>query len=102
VWHRRDLGRRWDALGIGSAATGVVPGPVLAPLLTNVTSAVAYVDAATIPALEMVARRVDLEPIERGRLTLRPFPTVSVRRLAQRVDGLRVAPWPRVPPRRHH
>jgi hypothetical protein len=35
-------------------------------------------------------------PIEGGRLTLRPFPTVAVRRLAETIDGLRVAPWPRV------
>jgi len=65
-------------------------------LLTNVTSAVVYVDAGTIPALEMVARRADLDPIEGGRLTLRPLPTASVRHLAELVDGLRVAPWPRV------
>lgn len=91
-----DLGRRWDALGIEWAATGVTAGAVLAPLLTNVTSAVVYVDAATIPALEVVARTVDLRPIEGGRLTLRPFPTVSVCHLTGVVDGLRVAPWPRV------
>lgn len=91
-----DLGGRWDALGIEWAATGAAASAVLAPLLTNVTSAVVYVEAATIPALEMVARKVDLKPIEGGRLTLRPFPTVSVRHLAGTVDGLRVAPWPRV------
>ena len=42
------------------------------------------------------AAAVNLRPIEGGRLTLRPFPTVAVRALASKVDGLRVAPWPRV------
>ena len=91
-----DLGRGWEAFGIEWAATGAAGRAVLAPLLTNVTSAVVYVNATTIAELEMAARKVDLEPIEGGRLTLRPFPTVSVRRLAEPVDGLRVAPWPRV------
>ena len=37
-----------------------------------------------------------LRPIAGGRLTLRPFPTVTVRRLASEIGGLHVAPWPRV------
>ena len=69
---------------------------VLAPYLTTVTTAEVYVDRETIPALESVASQAGLRPIEGGRLTLRPFPTVTTERLAVNQDGLRVAPWPRV------
>ena len=55
-----------------------------------------YVDANTILGLEAAAGAVDLRPIEGGRLTIRPFPSVTARRMATRVDGLMVAPWPRV------
>jgi hypothetical protein len=54
------------------------------------------VDADSIVALESVAGKAGLRPIEGGRLTLKPFPTASVRALAKKVDGLKTAPWPRV------
>ncbi|HVL99813.1 MAG TPA: hypothetical protein VM324_11030 [Egibacteraceae bacterium] len=69
---------------------------MLAPYLTGVGAVEVYVDADTVAGLEAVATSADLPPIEGGRLTLRPFPTTSVRSLADEVDGLRVAPWPRV------
>lgn len=89
-------GRKWDEANVAWASTGVAAASVLAPYLTTVTAAEVYVDAATIVGLEAVAADADLRPIEGGRLTLRPFPTVAVRRLAETVEGLRVAPWPRV------
>lgn len=89
-------GRKWDEANVAWASTGVAAASVLAPYLTTVTSAEVYVDADTIVGLEAVAASADLRPIEGGRLTLRPFPTVAVRRLADTVEGLRVAPWPRV------
>jgi hypothetical protein len=55
-----------------------------------------YVDTDTMAGLEAVAAEARLKPIEGDRLTLRPIPTAGVRRLATEVDGLRVAPWPRV------
>ena len=55
-----------------------------------------YIDAATIPALHETATRIGLKPIIGGRLTLRPFPTISVARMAETVEGVRLAPWPRV------
>jgi hypothetical protein len=91
-----ELGHRWTAQGIDWVATGPVAAAIMAPLLTTVGSAAAYVDAVSIADLEAVASRSDLRPIEGGRLTIAPFPTVSTRRLAQTIDGLRVAPWPRV------
>jgi hypothetical protein len=69
---------------------------VLAPYLSTVTSAEVYVDANSIVRLEAVAADAGLRPIEGGRLTLKPFPTIAVSRLIKRLDGLRVAPWPRV------
>ena len=92
----RDLGRQFDDLGIDWAATGAVAAALIAPLLTNVTTATLYVNDTTIPALAATAARVGLKPIEGGRLTLRPFPTTSVQHLSTIVDDIRVAPWPRV------
>jgi hypothetical protein len=89
-------GRKWDKAKVVWAATGVAAASVIAPYLTTVTSTEVYVDADTIVGLEAIAADAGLRPIEGGRLTLRPFPTVAVRRLAETLDGLRVAPWPRV------
>lgn len=89
-------GRPWSDQGIEWAVTGTAAAHVLAPLLSEVTSVETYVAASTVPALEATAEAAGLRPIEGGRLTLRPFPTVTTNRLATTVAGLRVAPWPRV------
>ncbi len=83
-------------MGISWAATGTVAASLLAPYLTTVTSSEIYVEGTTSARLEWMAANAGLEPIEGGRLTLRPFPTVTARRLAGVTNGLRVAPWPRV------
>ncbi len=91
-----DLAPRLRSRNIPWVATGAVAAAVMAPLLTNVGTAVVYVDAPTVPALERVARTLDLKPIEGGRLMLRPMPigwTTSSRKL---IEGIFVAPWPRV------
>lgn len=90
------VGEEWHRKGISWAATGGAAASVLAPHLGSVITVDAYVDAATIVGLEAVATAVGLKPIEGGRLTLRPFPTAAIDRLAGTIDGLRVAPWPRV------
>lgn len=89
-------GRKWDEANVAWACTGVAAASVLAPYLTTVSAAEVYVDADTIVGLEAIAADADLRPIDGGRLTLRPFPTDAVLRLADTVEGLRVAPWPRV------
>ena len=91
-----ETGRRWGRAKLAWAATGAAAASVLAPYLTAVTAGEVYVDADSMALLEAAAAAVNLRPIEGGRLTLRPFPTVAVRELASEVDGLRVAPWPRV------
>lgn len=88
-------GERWNKAKIAWASTGVVAATVIAPHLTTVNAAMVYVNADTILDLEAVAEAAGLRPIEGGRLTLRPFPTVTARRLATMVDGLWVVPWPR-------
>ena len=90
------IGERWDAHGIEWAASGTLASAVLAPLLTNVESALVYVDTSTMVGLEAIARAAGLAPIKGGRLTLRPFPTVTTQRFASPANGLRCAPWPRV------
>ena len=89
-------GHQWTNAGIVWAATGSLAAMILAPYLTTVTTADVYVDRETTPALESVATQAGLRPIEGGRLTLRPFPTVTSKRLAVMRDGLRLVPWPRV------
>jgi hypothetical protein len=91
-----DVGAAWDARGVGWAATGVAAAAVIAPLLTSVASVEVYVEADTPAGLDARAGDAELRPIAGGRLTLRPFPTATTSRLAERHDGLRVAPWPRV------
>jgi hypothetical protein len=87
---------RWASRGRAWACTGAVAASVLAPHLTSVGRADVYLDADTVPALQAAAREAGLEPIEGGRLSLRPFPTVACRTLSTRNQGLIVAPWPRV------
>ena len=89
-------GHRWTETGIVWAATGSLAAMILAPYLTTVTTAEVYVDRETIPALESVAAQAGLRAIEGGRLILRPFPTVTSKRLAVMRDGMRLVPWPRV------
>ncbi len=91
-----EIGRQWSRSDISWAATGPAAASVLAPLLTNVNTIAVYVDATTYPGLEAVAREAELQPFEGGRLTLRPFPTVTCERMTTTVDNLRVVPWPRV------
>jgi hypothetical protein len=91
-----EIGARWDRTGIRWAATGVAAASVIAPYITAVTTADVYIDARTIPSMTAAAALVDLQPIEGGRLVLRPFPTFTTSALAEEKSGLRVAPWPRV------
>ncbi len=90
------IGKTWNNIGTDWVASGQVAAAVMAPLLTSVRSALVYVEADTVPKLEAVAAQVGLRPVESGRLTLAPFPTVATQRLSTTVEGLRVAPWPRV------
>ncbi len=87
---------KWNEAKLSWATTGAAAASVIAPYLTTVTSTEVYVDTDSIVGLEAAAAVVELRPIEGGRLTLRPFPTVAVRQLASEADGLWVAPWPRV------
>ena len=89
-------GKRWASQRVEWAVTGAVAAEALAPYLTSVTSAEVYVSADTVLGLEAAAGAAGLKSVEGGRLVLRPFPTRSTDRLATRVGGLRVAPWPRV------
>lgn len=92
----RKIGRIWDQAEIAWAATGAAAAAAEAPLLTSVSTLEVYIEANSLVDLEACARQVELRPIKGGRLTLRPFPTVSIMRLAKEMQGLRVAPWPRV------
>lgn len=91
-----EAGKRWNNADVVWTATGAVAASVIAPYLSTVTHAAAYVDADSIVGLEAIAGEAGLRPIEGGRLTLKPFPSVAVRALAKKVEGLMTAPWPRI------
>lgn len=91
-----EAGQLWDRAGVRWASTGVAAASAMAPLLTNVSTAEVYVDAQTVVGLESAALDAGLRPIDGGRLTLKPFPTETTRQLSFELEGLRVAPWPRV------
>lgn len=90
------LGQRWRQVQVRWAATGSLGAAVLAPYLAEIASGEVYVEAIGEPSLRNAARNAGLEPIEGGRLLLRPFPTGASERLATDVGGISVAPWPRV------
>ena len=92
----RTVGKKWDEVGIEWAVTGTVAGALTAPLLTNVSSAVVYVEANTVAALNAAATSIGLKPLAGGRLTLRPFPTITTSKLSEIIEDVKVAPWPRV------
>lgn len=91
-----EIGARWDDAGVPWVATGLVAAAVVAPHVTSVGTAEVYVVAADVPELELAASVAGLRPIEGGRLTLSPLPTKSTLQMAEMVDGLRIAPWPRL------
>ena len=91
-----DAGRRWDSAAVQWCVTAGVAASILAPHLSSVAHGEVYVSAQSLSGLEAVAAQAGLRPIDGGRLTLRPFPSEGVRRLASHNAGLRLAPWPRV------
>lgn len=91
-----ETGSRWNSAGISWAATGAVAASIVAPYLTAVAAGEVYVDAMTMAGLEWAAATADLRPIEGGRLTLRPFPTVATKSMALKKEGIYIAPWPRL------
>lgn len=91
-----EIGARWDDSGIPWVATGLVAAVVVAPLVTSVGTADVYVLASTTPELESAAAVAGLRPIEGGRLVLSQLPTPTTLEMATVVDGLRIAPWPRL------
>ena len=91
-----ELGARWDEAGVAWVATGLVAAAVVAPLVTSVGTADVYVAGSTVAELEAAASAAGLRPIEGGRLILSPLPTQATLALSTVVDGVRVAPWPRL------
>jgi hypothetical protein len=89
-------GAKWDELQVSWACTGTLAASVLAPHMTTFGSVDVYLDVDSLAGLESAALNVGLDPIEGGRLRLRPFPTVTSLRLSTRNQDLRTAPWPRV------
>lgn len=92
----RRIGEGWDHVGLGWALTGVIAAAVLAPYLSEIGGGEIYVQAVHGPELLEMANLAGVEPMDGGRLVLRPFPTAASRRLATETEGLWIAPWPRV------
>lgn len=91
-----DMGAVWDAAGMAWATTGAVAALVVAPYLTTVSVAEACVDADSPAELARAATIAGATPVDRGaRLLLRPFPTVTSRRVT-RHDSFAVVPLARL------
>lgn len=92
-----ELAYRFNAEGVDWAVTGSAAAAIIAPYLSSVSRATIYVEAKSLAELEALAISANLRPIEGGRLTLKPFPSRTVQRMARiEDDAVRVAPWPRV------
>lgn len=91
-----EVGRSWDDEGMSWVATGMVAAAVVAPYVTSVGIGEVYVVGDTVAELEAAAAAAGLRPIEGGRLVLAPMPTQTTLRMSTVVDGLRIAPWPRL------
>lgn len=91
-----ELGARWNEAGVPWVATGFVAAAVAAPLITSVGTADVYVPGSTVAELDAAAATVGLRPIEGGRLVLSPLPTPTTLEMSTVVEGLRIAPWPRL------
>jgi|SRR5579862_7271786 len=89
-------GRKWDRAHIPWAVTGRLAAEILTPSRARVATAEVFVAAETRRAIIATAAVAGLHPLRGGRLTLRPFPTVATRQLADDQLGIRHAPWPRV------
>lgn len=90
------VGAKWDRADIPWAATGGLAAALIAPYLSELAAGDVYVDTTSEPELLVIARSGGLEPIDGGRLAVRPFPTAATGKLATSVGGIHVAPWPRV------
>lgn len=91
-----EIGARWNEAGLSWVATGLIAAAVVAPLVTSVGTAHVYVAGSTMPELQAAASAAGLRPIEGGRLVLSPLPTQTTLELSSMIDGLQVAPWPRL------
>ncbi len=91
-----ELGVRFNKIETDWAVTGAAAAAIEAPSLSRLSRATVYVDAISMAELEALASTVGYRPIKAGRLTLKPFPAVSVRRLSNSRSEFRLAPWPRV------
>jgi len=89
------VGAKWEAADVAWACTSALAAYLLAPYLASVTTVDAYVGRTTIPGLESAAAAAGLQPMEGGRLTLRPFPTTTSQTLSEETAGVRLVPWPR-------
>ena len=79
------MGGRWHRSGICART-----------LFTTVSTGEISVGSKTTSGIESIAKQADLRPMHGGRLMLRPFPTVTPKRLAVLRNGFRIVPWPRV------
>jgi len=92
-----DLGHRLDDHKADWAISGGAGAAAMAPFMSLVSQATAYVKCNSVAELRALAESLKLRTVEGGRLTLQPFPSNSTRLLATvENDDLRVAPWPRV------
>jgi len=89
------VGQAWTQMSIAWAATGALEAAVVAPLITQISPMEVYIDAHTPALLAAAAQTAGLEPIEGGRLTLRPFPRGSAMNIIDTSREIPIVPWSR-------
>ena len=78
------------------AATGELAAAIMAPFTTTTSTWRVFIDADSRAELATAAALLGGEPAEGGRLILEAAPTRWTVALAERIAGVRCAPWPRV------
>lgn len=89
------IGDKWTQAGVVWAAAGAMASSIRAPYLQQTPTGTVYVDVTGELGLLHVARLAGLEPLDGGRLMLRPFPARATRELSEEIDDIWVTSWPR-------
>lgn len=77
--------------GISWAVTGALTAAVAAPVATQIAPLVVYLGVRDMAGLLAASRRANVEPMDSGRLQLRPFPSKANQLLTRRIERTAVS-----------
>ncbi len=79
----KHLGQLIESKGMTWAVTGAITSAFLAPIATQVAPLVIYLDVLNKAGIVAFCKEIGLQPIDGGRLQLRPFPNVVTKHLVR-------------------